>query len=395
MRYERILDWSLGHRKTVLRHAPSWPSSASFPILGMLGGDFMPDFNRGEYQIAFKATPGATLRETGERAREMVRRLKTVADVEYTYTTIGEAGTTYRPVTEGSIYVKLRPNTGKSFSQVLREARTVIQDVPGLTFGLFEAGPFGQKPIQISVRGAEVDELDRISRDLMQAMGEDEGRGRRRDQPGEVQARAAGAGGPRPGQRPRECPRASSAPRCGRRWRARWPPSIEDAEGDSHDVRVRLRADQRRFADDLLVLTVPTDKDDANQDKLLVPLREMARAEPGTGPSTIRRKDLRARGARQRQPRRPLAGRDHRRHRGRGRRLDIPPGYDILMGGDAEELKDMFANMFQALFLAVVFIYLILASQFGSFTQPLRDHALAAAVAGRRGRGPAHSPATP
>ena len=45
---------------------------ASFPILGMLGGDFMPDFNRGEYQIAFKATPGATLRETGERAREMV-----------------------------------------------------------------------------------------------------------------------------------------------------------------------------------------------------------------------------------------------------------------------------------------------------------------------------------
>jgi HAE1 family hydrophobic/amphiphilic exporter-1 len=50
--------------------------------------------------------------------------------------------------------------------------------------------------------------------------------------------------------------------------------------------------------------------------------------------------------------------------------LDIPPGYDILMGGDAEELKDMFANMMQALFLAVVFIYLILASQFGSFTQP-------------------------
>jgi HAE1 family hydrophobic/amphiphilic exporter-1 len=40
------------------------------------------------------------------------------------------------------------------------------------------------------------------------------------------------------------------------------------------------------------------------------------------------------------------------------------------MGGDAEELADMFANMLQALFLAVVFIYLILASQFGSFTQP-------------------------
>ena len=55
---------------------------------------------------------------------------------------------------------------------------------------------------------------------------------------------------------------------------------------------MRLRADQRRFADDLLALTVPNDKDDANGDKILVPLREVAPAQPGSGPSTIRRKDL-------------------------------------------------------------------------------------------------------
>ena len=44
-----------------------------------------------------------------------------------------------------------------------------------MTYGLFEAGPFGQKPIQISVRGPEVDELDRISRELMRAMGKIKG----------------------------------------------------------------------------------------------------------------------------------------------------------------------------------------------------------------------------
>ena len=42
-----------------------------------------------------------------------------------------------------------------------------------------------------------------------------------------------------------------------------------------------------------------------------------------------------------------------------------------MAGGDTEELEIMFSNMFQALMLAVVFIYLILASQFGSFTHPL------------------------
>ena len=57
-------------------------------------------------------------------------------------------------------------------------------------------------------------------------------------------------------------------------------------------MRVRLRADQRRYADDLLALRVPTDKDDDRGDKILVPLSEVARAVPASGPSTIRRKDL-------------------------------------------------------------------------------------------------------
>ncbi len=369
LRYERLLGWALAHRKTVLAVALV-AFLASFPILGMLGGDFMPDFNRGEYQVAFRATPGATLRETGERAREMVRRLKSLPDVEYTYTTIGEAGTTYRPVTEGVTYVKLRPGTGKTFSQVLGDARRVIQDVPGLTYGLFEAGPFGQKPIQVSVRGAEVDELDRISRQLMQAMAQMKG-------VADIETSLEKA---KPELRVRvDRDRASDlgvpAGVVGTTLRAAVAGEvasvIEDREGDSYDVRVRLRGDQRRYAEDLLLLTVPTDKDDANQDKLLVPLRELASAEPGTGPSTIRRKDLVREVRVSANPDGRSLGEISADVEAAVARLELKPGYDILMGGDAEELKDMNANMMQALFLAVVFIYLILASQFGSFTQPL------------------------
>jgi len=50
--------------------------------------------------------------------------------------------------------------------------------------------------------------------------------------------------------------------------------------------------------------------------------------------------------------------------------MKLPPGYDVMPGGDSEELKKMFRNMMQTLFLAVIFIYLILASQFGSFFHP-------------------------
>ncbi|HLA79483.1 MAG TPA: efflux RND transporter permease subunit [Vicinamibacteria bacterium] len=370
LRYERLLGWALGHRKTVLA-AATLAFLSSFPILGLLGGDFMPDFNRGEYQVMFKATPGATLRETGERAREMVRRLKSLPDVEYTYTTIGEAGSQYRPVTEGSTFVKLRESSrGQSFSEVLRQARKVIEEVPGLTYGLVEAGPFGQKPIQISVRGPEVDELDRISRELTDAM-----RGIRgladidtsleKSKP-ELRVTV---------DRNRLSDLGLNAAPIATTLRAavsgEVATTIEDAEGDSHDVRVRLRADQRSFADDLLQLTVPSDRDDPRGDKTLVPLREVAAAAAGTGPSTIRRKDLQREVRISANPDGRSLEEIARDIEVAGTRIKLPPGYDIVHGGDAEELKDMFANMFQALTLAIVFIYLILASQFGSFTHPL------------------------
>jgi hydrophobic/amphiphilic exporter-1 (mainly G- bacteria), HAE1 family len=368
-RYERMLAWSLRHRVATLGIALV-AFLGSFPILGLLGGDFMPDFNRGEYQIAFKSTPGATLRETASRAQEMVRRLKSLPDVEYTYTTIGEAGTQYRPVTEGSTYVKLKGTRGKTFSQVLREARSVIEDVPGMTYGLFEAGPFGQKPIQISVRGPEVAELDRISRELVQAMKGIRGvadieTSLEKSKP-ELKVRL---------DRDRASDLGTSAGPIATTLRAAVAgdvaTSIEDAAGDSHDVRVRLRPEQRRYAQDLLALTIPTDKDDANGDKILVSLSELATAEAGTGPSTIRRKDLQREVRVSANPDGRSLGEITADVEAAAARLSLPPGYDVVHGGDAEELKDMFANMFQALFLAVVFIYLILASQFGSFLHPL------------------------
>jgi len=371
--YERLLGWALNHRLAVMAMA-FVAFIASFPILAILGGDFMPDFNRGEYQVAFKSTPGATLRETAERTREMVRRLKSLPDVEYTYTTIGEAGSQYRPVTEGTTYVKLKESTRrKRFSTVLADARRVIEEVPGMTYGLFEAGPFGQKPIQISVRGPEVDELDRISKDLVGAMKKIPGvadvesslekskpelkvrvdRGRASD---------VGLGAGAIATTLRAAVSGEVATR------------VEDAAGDSHDVRVRLRPDQRRYAEDLLGLTVTSDRDDPtgkDGEKTQVMLREVATADVGTGPSTIRRKDLQREVRISANPDGRSLGEISADIEKAAAALDLKPGYDVVHGGDAEELKDMFANMFQALFLAVVFIYLILASQFGSFVHPL------------------------
>jgi HAE1 family hydrophobic/amphiphilic exporter-1 len=367
--YERMLDWSLRHRWVVSAVAVA-AFIGAFPILAVLGGDFMPDYNRGEYQVAIKATPGSTLRETADRAQQAIARLRELPAVEYTYTTIGEAGSQYRPVTEGAIYVKLKPHSGGTFSEVLRAAREKVEQVPGLTFGLTEAGAFGQKPIQISVRGTDIDELDRLSRELVARMREIPGtadieNSLEKSKP-ELRVnvdrqRASDLG----------IPVSTIASTMQAGVVGAVATTIQDNIGDNHNVRVRLRADQRRYADDLAQLTVPTDKDDENGDKILKPLSEVATVYPGTGPSSIRRRDLvrevRVSANTDGRPLQELSNDIN----AAAARMNMPAGYDVVAGGDTEELEIMFRNMFQALLLAVIFIYLILASQFGSFTHPL------------------------
>ena len=49
----------------------------------------------------------------------------------------------------------------------------------------------------------------------------------------------------------------------------------------------------------------------------------------------------------------------------------FPPGYDFRFGGSTKDMQESFEYALSALALAVVFIYMILASQFKSFLQPL------------------------
>jgi HAE1 family hydrophobic/amphiphilic exporter-1 len=51
--------------------------------------------------------------------------------------------------------------------------------------------------------------------------------------------------------------------------------------------------------------------------------------------------------------------------------IGLPPGYRAVFGGDVQNLNETKGYVVEAILLAVVFIYLILASLFGSFVQPL------------------------
>ncbi len=298
-----------------------------------------------------------------------------------------------RPVTEGQIYVKMKRGHGMGFNETLARARKVVSGVPGLTFGFVEAGPFGQKPIQISVRGPEIEELDRISRELTAAMAKIRGVADvetslekskpelrvefDRDRAGDLGLNVAPVA---------MTLRAALS--------GEVATTIEDAAGDTHDVRVRLRPTSAASPTTCWRCACRPTRTTRSGDKILVPLGEVAKAIPASGPSTIRRKDL------QREVRISAAndgrslgerpGRHHAcrggpeaasglRHRGRRRRraarrdeqqhdADPDAGRDLHLPDPGLAVRALPA--------------------------PLRDHALPAAVARRCRARPALRPAT-
>jgi HAE1 family hydrophobic/amphiphilic exporter-1 len=134
--------------------------------------------------------------------------------------------------------------------------------------------------------------------------------------------------------------------------------------GDLYDVRVRLQAKDRTRPEDLKRLQVRSSLG------RMVDLSNLVTIKRGSGPTQINRQK------RQRQVTilanlqdKPM-GEALKDIRAIAKRV-VPEGYSTDFTGMAEIMEESFAEMFFALFLAIVMVYMILASQFNSFIHPL------------------------
>jgi HAE1 family hydrophobic/amphiphilic exporter-1 len=138
-----------------------------------------------------------------------------------------------------------------------------------------------------------------------------------------------------------------------------------------YDVQVRLaRADRARAAD-LERVPLASSRNDATGSPRMVSLREIATLRDGTGAQQINRKEqLREVLVSANMYERP-AGDASKELRAKLDAMAFPPGYRYTMGGSSKDIEESMSFASQALVLAIIFIYLILASQFASFIQPV------------------------
>lgn len=137
--------------------------------------------------------------------------------------------------------------------------------------------------------------------------------------------------------------------------------------GKEFDIRVRLSPKDRDKIDNLKNLLLYSQVIDA-----LIPLKEVAIVEKSIGPSEIKRSD---------QERTITISADIKKNakskdvlvgvQNMLASVEVGPDFQVQLSGKAREVKENFSKVSFAFGLAIVLVYMIMASQFESFMQPL------------------------
>jgi HAE1 family hydrophobic/amphiphilic exporter-1 len=145
--------------------------------------------------------------------------------------------------------------------------------------------------------------------------------------------------------------------------------TYEDEDGDSVDVRVRLPKELRQDPSQVgeLRLSVPQ----PGGSSALVPLGALATYERTDTPSEVDREDLTREVVVSANLQNLALGTAVQKVLEAAKKLNLPPGYKIVFKGESEDMAESFSYLGQALILAIILVYLILAAQFESFIDPL------------------------
>ena len=368
--YQRLLGWSLAHKPLTLLIAAAI-FGLSVAMVRLLGTEFVPKADFSETNVAFYTPQGSSLEATEAKARQVDAILRGYPEVRYTVATLNSGNA--RGKTNASMYIRLvdRHERTRNADDLAADFRQRLRAVPGITVtqaGLLEPVG-GQKQIEFSLQGPDQAELERLARPLMERLRDIPGlvdldSSSKPDKPTvevTVKREAASELGLSTAQIAAPLRTLIAGTTVGN-WRA--------PDDQTYDVIVRLAADARTAPQDLerLPLTAGVNADGTPR---IVRLNQVASLSEATGTNQINRRAM----LREIQITANTHGRATGEVSGDIRaalaRMAFPPGYSYSFGGATKNMEESFTYALQALAMAIIFIYMILASQFKSFVQPL------------------------
>lgn len=369
-RYEKVIAWALDHRWTMVAiSTASFVIALAMPALALVGVGFFPEDDRGEFNVKVETPPGSSLAYTRIKAEEVAKLARAYPEVRYTYTTLG--GSSNGAVDEGNIYVRLiskhdRSRSAEEFAALMRQKTAGLSGAKLSIFTSDFGG--GRKQLLLEVRGSDVASITATAEQVMAQVAKvpnvvDLGlssKGQKPEVTIELNRGLAGTLGITVGDVAQSVRPAFAGLDAG---------DWVDPSGETRDVEVRLTPESRTRTEDLrrlpLLVVGP------NGAPTTVPLSQVADITSSLGPAIINHLN-----------RDPVVnvewntsgrstGEVMNDVRARLASVQVPPGVRITEGGDAEQQTEVFGNIFIALGVAALLMYLILVMQFGSFIDPL------------------------
>ena len=371
-KYKELLHYSLDHRKIILGTAAMFFIGSLF-LMRFVGKEFMPAADEGEVRVSGEM-------EVGTRLGIMEEKFTTVAAIVQrevpekasVVESIGGSGFRSSGSHIGEVRISLVPQSKRSRTaeEIADDLRQKLANVPGLItrirsgqgFFLLRMGQRGGDRVQVEIRGYNLEIADTLARQVMLLVEEVDGitdarLSRETGTPEEIividRQKAADMK-----------LTVSQIAYTLQTFLTGTRASNYREGGYEFWIRVKVKDAEQMSMDDILDLTL------TNTDGQAVMLRNVVNVQPSKGPVLIERKD---------QERiitvsANISGRDMGsiisdiREKLRG--LPVPRDFLILFTGDYEEQQKAFRELLLGLILALMLVYMVMASLYESLRDP-------------------------
>jgi len=363
--YRRILTWALAYRWSVLALA-ALVFVASTYLFSIVGKGFVPQEDENRFMVIFKAPLGASIEDSRHKIEQMEYILRSTAHVSNVFTTVGlgAAG----QVNQGIAFVHLTPKETRAIHQweIISAVQKKLVKIPGLrTFVVRVPIIGGQRgePLQFGLTGPNLEKTAQLSHALLERLKKTPGIGHvdldlqlnlpeLTLQMDRIRAHDLGITA--------EDAALTVSVLTGGLNVAEY--NDIPGDGNRYDIRLKAKHGTLRYPEDLSNIYV------RSAHGTLIRLDTVARWKKRLGPAVIPKMDLRYAGMFYSRPGMPLGHAVEIVRTEAGKIL--PPGYGITFLGQASEFGKTLKNIVFAFSMAMILVYMVLASQFNSFLQP-------------------------
>jgi outer membrane protein TolC len=363
VQYHKLLGWAVEHPIKIVLTA-TVVFLASLSTLSVIGTEFVPPDDRGEFVVNIEAPPGTAFEQTVNYVEQVEQVVKQLPETRQIFSTVGFEGSPLKAslnVKAGKIHERKR-----GLEALKVDVRERLKQIPLLKMTVsdpeFMQGAPTQAPLSVYLRGDDLVELQRLSEEVVAKV---------KTVPGAVDVDSTlESGQPEMAARVNRELAAdlgfdvgSVAMQLRGMVEGIVPTRLREADKE-YDIRVRLAPQFRNDFDSISRTPL------YSPSGAVVRARDIVKMQPEVGPAAIEREQRR----RQAKVDIELSDRalgDVTADVGKVMAgIKMPPNFEWGFAGDVEMMQEAGAAMGLALVLAMAFIYIVLASQFESFLEP-------------------------